>query len=345
MQRTRLAVGLVALVVLSGCLTANPAGQGPAATPTERVTQTPKGQPHKTLQGYDNPWETKPIEVVVENPAGMERDVHPAVQQTLTYWENQTGPNSQYNPDYRLVSETEDPEIRVQVVQTVEHCGTHADSVALGCAPVISNTDAVNDTITVQVRAGHSRAVTRAILKHEFGHTLGFQHGEGPADVMSEDLAARSPENIRDASERRYPWSSGKIQVAIVSPAGVSETKRADVRAALRYYERGADGTVPNPPEFELVDDAGKADIVVDLQQSAEECSGAKPTNSCVEWNGPDVDNDGNPEYYTGAKIIIGQEAWERADWHTGYWLGHSLWVEDIPNPFRFSTQPPAEAW
>lgn len=345
MARTALAVGFVALVVLSGCLTADPAGRGPAETPTDSVPAAPKNQPHKTLEGFDNPWQTKPIEVVVENPSGMDRRIHGEVQRTLTYWENQTGPDSDYNPEYRLVSQTADPEIRVQVVRTVDDCGTHADSVALGCAPIITDKSAVNDTVTVQVRAGHSKTATRAILKHEFGHTLGFEHGEGPGRVMSEELSARSPDGIRDASERRYPWSTETLEVAVVSRDGVSQSKRTDVREALTYYERGADGTVPSPPNFELVDDAGRADVVVDLQRNATECSGVWPLESCVEWDGPDVDDDGNPEYYTGAKIIVGENAWERADWHAGYWLGESLWVNGIPNPFRFSDRPPANTW
>lgn len=345
MARTAVAVGLVTLVVLSGCLTADPVGQGPAETPTETAPPEPKNQPHNTLEGYDNPWNANPIEVVVENPSGHDQNVHGEVQRSLTYWENQTGPSSLYNPQYRLVSETDDPEIRVQVVRTVDDCGMHDESVALGCAPVISDTSEVNDTITVQVRAGHTDAATREILKHEFGHTLGFEHGEGPGNVMSKDLATRSPDDIRDATERRYPWSTDTLEVAVVSRDGVSQGMRTDVREALTYYERGADGTVPNPPEFDLVDDAARADVVVDLQRSADQCTGVGPSESCIQWDGPDIDDDGSPEYYTGAKIVVGENAWPRADWHTGYWLGDSLWVNGIPNPFRFSDRPPAETW
>jgi hypothetical protein len=345
MARTALAVGLVALVVLSGCLTADPAGRGPAATPTDSAPPTPKNQPHKTLEGYDNPWNANPIEVVVENPTGYDQDVHGPVQRSLTYWERQTDSSSAYDPEYRLVSQSDDPEIRVEVVRTVDNCGTHDESVALGCAPVLTDTSEVNGTITVQVRAGHSEAATRAILKHEFGHTLGLEHGEGPGNVMSHDLSARSPDDIRDANERRYPWSTNTLEVAVVSRDGVPQSKRADIREALTYYERGAGGTVPNPPTFDIVEDAARADVVVDLQREVEECSGVGPAASCVEWDGPDVDDDGNPEYYTGAKIVVGENAWNRADWHTGYWLGHSLWVNGIPNPFRFSDRPPANTW
>jgi hypothetical protein len=341
MARAALAVGLVVLVVASGCLTAEPAGTGPAETTSAAV---PFEMPDRTVEHNRNPWSAGPITVVVEDTARMDRNIHPQVMKTLRYWEEAIDPGQRYAPEFHLVSESDSPDVRVEIVQTVEGCGVHDDDVALGCAPIIPTNASVTDVVTVQVRAGHSPETTRAILKHEFGHVLGYRHGEGPDNVMAEDLAARSPENVANASSRAYPWASKTLDVTIVADEPAIE-ERQRVEDALEYYERGADGTVASPPRFSMVSDPEDADVVVDLQDSVADCDVVGSQSSCAKWDGPDVDDDGAPEYITDARIVVGSDGHDRAGWHVGYWLGRSLWTHGVPNPFWTDRQPPANSW
>ena len=345
MTRLVLALGLVALVVASGCLTAGPAAREPVDTPTPEVPYDDQSPARPTWDQYDNPWGEDRVEVVVENLAGMERNIHPEVMKALSYWEEQTGPESPYNPEFRLVSQSDTPEIRVEVVRTVDGCGVHEDSVALGCAPVLSRNETASETVTVRVRAGHTPETTLAILKHEFGHTLGYRHGEEPTDTMAGNLTARAPENVTDAADRTYPWPSETLQVAVESDGKLSASQGARLRSAFEFYERGAQGTVAPPPSFELVDDPAEAHVVVSLQESVEDCPIAGPEASCAYWDGPDVDADPEPEYYTQAHIVVGGEARSRPGWHVGYWLGDSLWTNGVPRPFQTAEQPPATTW
>ncbi|AHG05111.1 hypothetical protein HALDL1_03325 [Halobacterium sp. DL1] len=345
MTRPLLALCLVALVVASGCLAAEPASQERVDTPTTEVPYDDQSPAKPTYDEYDNPWGTDRVEVVVEDHAGMERNIHPEVMRALSYWEEQTNRESAYNPDFRLVSQSDAPEIRVEVVQVVDGCGVHEDSVALGCAPVLSRDEQTNGTVTVRMRAGHERETTLAILKHEFGHTLGYRHGDEPKKTMSKNLTARAPENITDATDRTYPWSSETLRVAVEADRDLSDGQHERLRSALAYYERGAQGTVTVPPSFELVDDPEEAHIVVSFAESIEDCPTTGPTSSCAYWEGPDVDEDPKPEYYTKAHVVLEDEAHGLPGWHVGYWLGQSLWTNGVPKPYQTGERPPATTW
>jgi len=350
MARRVLALGLVLLVVASGCLTTEPAGSGPADTPT---VETPTGEVRYEQRSqakppqleYDNPWGVDRVEVVVDNVAGMDRNIHPQVMKALSYWESQTNHDTQYNPEFRLVSQSDDPEIRVKVVRTVDGCGVHEDNVALGCAPVFSQNETADGPVTVRVRAGHSPKTTLAILKHEFGHVIGYRHGEGPDEAMARNLTARAPENIRDAQARTFPWSSETLTVAVESAEPISASQRKRLQRAFAYYERGAGGVVRVAPSFELVDDPEEAHVVVSLRESPADCPPGGPGSSCAYWDGPDVDEDPAPEYYTEAHVVVGGDARARPGWHVGYWLGQSLWTDGVPKPFQSGEQPPATTW
>ncbi|MFC3478150.1 hypothetical protein [Halobacterium litoreum] len=348
MARHAVALALLALVVLSGCLTANPTSGERSEAPAAELPHDDRSVSNPPYGAYDNPWRTDEITVVVKDAAGMERNVAPDVMKTLQYWEETAGRDAAYRPNYRLRSEADDPDIRVVLVRTVEGCGVHGDRVALGCAPVLDADDTVDDTVTIRVRAGHSSATTREILKHEFGHTLGYRHGDG-LGVMSEELSTRAPVDVVNASAREYPWASEQLAVAVTSAeGGVTDAQRARVRSALEYYQRGAGGAVPRPPSFSLVDDPSTADVVVSLTDDVDGCPVVGPSESCVEWQGPSVDDDPKPEYYTGARIVVGASGHDRPGWHLGYWLGHSLWTDGYPKPFQTGPgdeKPAATTW
>ncbi|MFB6068804.1 MAG: hypothetical protein ABEJ90_02640 [Halobacterium sp.] len=347
MARPALALGLLAVVVVSGCLTANPAGSTPVEPTASAPPYADRDAPSRN--GYENPWRADEITVVVDDYAGMDRNIAPEVQATLQYWEHHAGDTAAYEPDYRLRSQADDPEIRVEIVPVVSGCGVHEDSVALGCAPVLRGNETGVGTVTVQVRAGHSRGTMRSILKHEFGHTLGYRHGEGPRDVMAGNLTARSLTDVIDAEQRKYPWGDDELSVAVTGEQRLTDAQRERIRSALEYYERGADGTVPRPPSFELVEDSSEADVVVSLQSRIRSCEIVGPDASCASWDGPSVDADPAPEYYTDVRIAVAAAGHDRPGWHVGYWLGYSLWTNGLPKPFQTGVagdeKPAATTW
>jgi hypothetical protein len=343
MARVLPVLAVLALVVAAGCLTAEPAAVGPDS-PTEPTADAPFTVPDRTVDRTTNPWGPGPITVVVDDHTGATRDVRPAVRETLTFWENAVYPGNRYRPEFELVEGNESADVRVAIEAAIERCSVHEDDVALGCAPVVPTNATVTDEVTVQVRAGHTPATMRTILKHEFGHVLGFRHGEGPGDVMAPNLSSRVDSDVANAAARTYSWASDTLQVAVVSDTTTTDAARERVREAVGYYERGADGTVALPPEFEVVDDPENADVVVALEESVD-CDVLGVDSSCAHWDGPDVDDDGVPEYYTDVRVTVAPDGHDRAGWHAGYWLGKSLWTNGVPGPFRTNEHPPAGTW
>ncbi|CQH46819.1 peptidase M10 family protein [Halobacterium hubeiense] len=343
MARVLSVVAVLALVVTAGCLTGEPTAVGPTST-VESAPDAPFTVPDRIADRESSPWGSGPITVVVDDHTGVVSDVRPAVEEALAFWEHAVYPGDHYRPAFELAAGNASADVRVEVVPAVERCRVHEDDVALGCAPVVPANATVTGEVTVQVRAGHAPATTRAVLKHELGHVLGFRHGEGPGDVMAPNLSARVDSDVADAAARTYSWGSETLQAAVVSETTATAAARERVRAALGYYERGADGTVASPPAFELVDDPGDADVVVALRESVD-CEAVGVDSSCAHWDGPDVDDDGVPEYYTDVRIAVAPDGHDRAGWHAGYWLGKSLWTNGVPSPFRSSEHPPADSW
>jgi len=350
MARAASAVVVLALVVIAGCLTTQPAAAPePVENPSVDLPYDDRTVEKPSPTVADNPWRTDEIVVTVDHRGGGDRNVVPDVMRTLRYWENETegDADAAYEPDYRVVSEHEEPDLRVAVVRSVEGCGVHEDDVVLGCAPVLTGESRVDGTVTVQVRGGHASATTEAVLKHEFGHTLGYRHGDEPSAVMSANLSARAPADVEDARNRTYPWASETLSVAAGGDASLRDSQRDRLTAAVEYLAGGADGAIRRPPSVTVAEDAASADVVVSFRETAT-CEGAdsgEPASSCVEWRGPDIDDDGAPEYYTGARVVLGAGAHERPGWHVGYWVGQTLWTDRVPAPFYGWNHPPATEW
>jgi hypothetical protein len=344
-------VAAVVLTVLAaGCLTSQPAAPEPVENPGVDLPYDDRTVSEPPSEVYDNPWRTEEIVVTVDHRAG-ERNVVPDVMRTVRYWEHEADRDAAYDPEYRVVSEHPEPDLRVAVVRTVEGCGVHADKVALGCAPVLEADSSVEGTVTVQVRAGHSSNTTEAILKHEFGHTLGYEHGDAHDGdheaVMTENLTAQADGDVVDASNRTYPWASKTLSVAVAGGDSLRDTQRDRLETAARFLSTGADGAIRNPPSVTVTDDPTEADVVVAFEENAtcEDGHGSEPAGSCVDWLGPDVDDDGAPEYYTGARIVVGEGGHAKPGWHVGYWVGDTLWTDRVPAPFHGWEHPPATTW
>lgn len=341
---------LVVVVLTAGCLTSQPAAPEPVENPGVDLPYDDRTISEPPSRVYDNPWGTEEIVVTVDHRAG-ERNVVPDVMRTVRYWENAAGREAAYDPEYRVVSESPEPDVRVVVVRTVEGCGVHEDEVALGCAPVLDEESTVDGTVTVQVRAGHASNTTEAILKHEFGHTLGYEHGDAQGGdqggVMTRNISAQTDGDVVDATNRTYPWASETLSVAVADGDSLRDTQRKRLETAARFLSTGADGAIRDPPSVTVTNSPADADVVVAFEENAS-CGGGydgEPASSCVDWRGADVDDDDAFEYYTGARVVVGESGQETPGWHVGFWLGDTLWTDHVPSPFYGWDRPPATTW
>ncbi|MUV59503.1 matrixin family metalloprotease, partial [Halobacterium sp. CBA1126] len=201
MGRVLVALAVLALVASAGCLAAEP-----TVVDTDTATDRPSAPFTVTDRPADravNPWGPGPITVAVEDHAGTSRALRPAVRETVAFWENETYADDRYRPSFEVVASDESADVRVEAVAAVDRCPVDEADVALGCAPVVPPRATVTEDVTIRVRAGHTRATMRAVLKHEFGHVLGFRHGEGPDGVMTQSLSSRVDGDVADARRGR----------------------------------------------------------------------------------------------------------------------------------------------
>ena len=350
MARAVSALAVLVVVLAAGCLTGQPAAPEPVENPGVDLPYDDRTISEPPSVVYDNPWATDEIVVTVDHRAG-DRNVVPDVMRTVRYWENEATREAAYDPDYRVVSEHPEPDLRVAVVRTVEGCGVHEDDVALGCARVLDEESQVDGTVTVQVRAGHASDTTEAILKHEFGHTLGYEHGDAPIGgheaVMTANLSAQTNADVVDAANRTYPWASETLSVAVAEGDSLRDVQRERLETAARFLSEGAAGAIHDPPSVTVTERPSDADVVVAFEENAS-CAGdygGEPAASCVDWRGPDVDDDETPEYYTGARVVVGEAGHEKPGWHVGFWLGDTLWTDRVPAPFYGWDRPAATTW
>jgi hypothetical protein len=192
--------------------------------------------------------------------------------------------------------------------------------------------------VTVWLRTGLRADSAALVLKHEFGHLLGLDHDDAPADVM----AARRVLYTRpqpNATEVAFPWADRSFDV-YVDVSNTSEPVRArwQVRYALRYFGERAEGEVPGVPAnltFETTTNRSAAEVVIETA-GVSPCGGG--AGSCGATRGPDPDGDGTVESYDRLTITLVDLDPTAVAWHVGYWLAFGLGAErdaDKPPPLR----------
>jgi hypothetical protein len=288
------------------------------------------------LAGYagdpDNPYGDRNITVAVA-ATDSERSFAPLVRRAFDYWETYDERYLNYSVNVTLAANASDPDIRVSFVPRIARCGQVAN--AAGCAPEITDPAQTGETVAVRALDNLSANSTVRVLEHEFGHALGLGHGDSPTNVMATHATLTSLPKP-NASERALAWNDSTLTVFLTEE--VSAAEREQIDHALEYYDRGADGSVPENVSFHVVSDFENADVVI---RPAERSPCASERGSCGSVFGSDSDGDGALETYTRLEITYTGIDADAVGWHVARWLGLGFGIENesaYPPVLREST-------
>lgn len=306
MKSRGIVFGIVVLLTLSGCV----------------GTVAPGAVGGGWDVDADNHWQSDVVVVSYESPSDDHRDYEPVVVEALEFWTENSEQYAGFDVELRQAEAGEKGDIHVSFVDDVRKCGESVK--AAGCAPRITSPYGIDRPVDVQVRTGLDHESSTKILKHELGHTLGLGHDDQPQGFMSAKLSlTKLPET--NATDRSNPWNSDEIRVH-VSLEGLDGTERwtaeQQVDSALRYYDGGAGGTVPEDVSITRTDSHLDADVVVRFGDSDDCIDGS---GSCGRLFGDDHDGDGAYEFYDGLDVVLVDLDQDAVAWHVGRWLGASF--------------------
>lgn len=333
-----LAAVLVMAVVFAGCLGASiPSVDGEGQAETERHPGTPVATQHgtqtpvPTATDRSNPWNQTTLVVAMDAEATGDRKVDHLVRHAAAFWSKHSEMYAGYFVTFSFQPDAEDPDIIVRFEDEVGECG-YADHAA-GCAPFVNGSENVDRPMVMRVQTGLSDASTEHVIRHEFGHLLGIEHGEPPREVMKPNATLETLPQP-NATQRAFPWNDTQFEVYLdLSAAPDEEAAHKQVQHALAYYESGLDG-MPDDIRFTVVDDPEEADISIHYR-SGESCEGGP--DSCFRSRGPDPDGDGAIEEYHHVNITLYGVHTQAIGWHVGNWLAYAFGAEDEearPDPF-----------
>lgn len=319
---------LATLVVLAGCSVIDRAD-----TPLDDGTTPTAGWDGDP----DNPYRKATLVVGLDNRGNASREFAPLVREALAYWEANAERYAGYPIDYELRPAAAEPDVLVTVVEAVD-CGDE-DHVA-GCADVIEKPGQFDPPVSVRVADGFTDESTVAVLTHEFGHTLGLDHGDAPQSVMAAEGELTTLPRP-DATARAMPWADPELAVYVdvsALPPDERDAARRQIDAALGYYADGAAGTVPDNVTFVRTDNRSAAEVTV---VAAESLACQPDGGSCGSLSGSDPDRDGALETHARLEISFADLDTDAVAWHVGRWLGRGFGFDeaaDYPPPLWENT-------
>lgn len=336
------------LLVLAGAV-GGPASQGALAPSTDRAlqTSTPTATATAGVSGADpatpdrddatawNPWRAETVHVAVtRNHSAPTRSVDPLVERALAYWEEQAPDRADYEVDFELVADTADADVSVQFAERIDQCGARRSEHTAGCADFVPRGERAPSPTRVRIETGYNDTATVSLLKHEFGHTLGFTHDD--ADDLPFMNATTSLGTLPqpDIDDRAYHWRDTTLSVHVgYGDAGSdadADRLAGAVESVFATYE--ASEALPEAFAFETATDPADADIVIRFDA-------ARPPDarSDATYRFVDPDYDGAPERYTRYEIVLGDVSPQRAGDVVGWYLALALYADgpsDVPDRY-----------
>lgn len=308
----------------------------PDATPT--ATPAPD-TPTPTIDAdpADNPWGKDTVTVALVAGANNETDYEAALAEAVEYW-NTNSQYGEYAVEFVRVGDVDRADIQVEIRESVESCGIEHEDRVLGCAPLLEENTRADPPVTVTIEAGYNQQSTTGIMIHEFGHVLGIRHGEDPQEYMEsrETVYLVAQPN---ATERAYPWNTTAFRFFADTdslPQSERDEARDQIGHVIDYYERikDNDSAVPDNITVAWTDNRSEANVLVEFP---EQLPDGIDQGSSLSQIGFDPDGDGAIEYYRNVTIPLADIDTAAVGWHTGYWYGLALGLNEsaLPAPFQ----------
>lgn len=331
---------VVLLLVLAGCAGGSPSEGTPSADSALRTT-TPTATATTAVTAAEppgsgdagaaarNPWRAETVRVAVTRRP-PDRSVRPLVERALTYWETNASERAGYELDYELVDGADDADVRVRFVERIDRCGAERSERTAGCADYVPRGERAPSPTDVRVEIGYNDSATVSLLKHEFGHTLGFTHADADALPFMNATTRLGTLPEADVRDRRYHWRDRTLSVHVDYGAVGSDRLADAVESVFDEYETSE--SVPESFAFVTAPNASTADVTVRFD-------GSRPPDarSDATYYFVDPDYDGTPEYYTRYAIVLGDVSPRRAGDVIGWYLALALYADgpsEVPDRY-----------
>jgi len=207
MNRREFLAVIVTSFGVSGCLQ----GTEESSTPTRTETQTATATPTPEESGDwtesatpvdvetavpDNPFGKLPIVVGLERRASGSPNANDRLQEAISYWEENADTYVEFEDvEFAYRPNSGSPDILVEIVDEIRTCGqSEHDGIISGCAPLLTEYNQVDRTARIKIIDELDGDRLTDVMKHEVGHTLGLDHSDEPAEIMSHDPELRIPD-------------------------------------------------------------------------------------------------------------------------------------------------------
>jgi len=263
---------------LLGALAGATAATAGCAQLSDTVDRATEGSKIENLAN-GHPWDGDTIVIGVAYADGVERreNFPELIETSAAFWEEHDEQYVDYEVEYDLDPDADDPDVRVTLVDEITTCHRSDDEyMVVGCAPLI--TDDAPDTASVQIKKGYSDDLTQTTITHELGHTLGLGHDDPPQEIMSSDPADRIPnyETRRAIHEaylagiRSFNEGSEHLQAADDARSEENWTAASDeFTSAADEYDAAVSSFGNAASESDDIEADGAVDICADAEAKA----------------------------------------------------------------------------